>query len=196
MEKTGLEAKQPHSRRIFFKKAFEKTSEIAIEEVERKVKKISSYFVRPPGVGTEIEFLDSCTSCGDCVSACQYGTIFLLEPKLGLAMNTPALDLIHKACHLCEDFPCITACKPQALKPIKLENLKFSKITINTSTCIPFLGPECGVCEMICTVPGAIKLNLTTPEINPDVCNGCAMCREACPVIPSAILISPLDPAG
>ena len=71
------------------------------------------------------------------------------------------------------------------------EDLKFAKVEINTSTCLPYLGPECGVCISVCPVPGAITVNLTTPEIDQKICIGCAICREACMVSPSAINMLP-----
>ena len=186
--------KEPsHSRRNLFRNAFKKTGEVVLKEAERKVEKASARFVRPPGSGSELEFLATCTRCGDCVPACPHETIFLLGAHTGVAAKTPALDLTNKACHLCEDLPCVAACEPEALKPVAIESLKFATIRINTTTCLPYLGPECGVCVSVCPVPGAITLDLTIPEVNAEKCNGCAICREACIVEPSAITIHPLE---
>ena len=193
MEEFKSEGSESKSRRTFFRNLFTKAGEVALKEAESKVQQTARRFARPPGAGAELEFLANCTRCGECVPACPHGTIFLLGAHTGMAMNTPALDLTHKACHLCESFPCIAACEPHALKPAAPETFKFAKIRINATTCLPFQGPECGVCVSVCPVPGAITLNLTIPQINPDVCPGCALCREACPVVPSAITVHPLD---
>ncbi len=163
---------EPQSRRHFFSKVLKKTGGITINEVE-------------------LDFLSHCTRCGECIPACPHGTIFPLRAHTGVAVNTPALDLINKACHLCDDFPCISACETDALNLILKEDLKFAKVEINTSTCLPYLGPECGVCISVCPVPGAITVNLTTPEIDQKICIGCAICREACMVSPSAINMLP-----
>ena len=192
MEEPQSQPIPARSRRDFFRDFFTKTGEIAVGEAEKQLQKAARRFIRPPGVTSELEFLSTCTRCGNCVSACPHGTIFLLGSPTGVAMNTPALDLTHKACHLCEDFPCIAACEPKALRPVARETLKFARVRINPSTCLPFQGPECGVCVSVCPVPGAMTLHLTIPEIHPDVCNGCAMCREACIVQPSAITVHPL----
>ncbi len=182
---------EPQSRRHFFSKVLKKTGGITINEVERQAEKVAKRYVRPPGASTELDFLSHCTRCGECIPACPHGTIFPLGAHTGVAVNTPALDLINKACHLCDDFPCVSACETDALNLILKEDLKFAKVEINTSTCLPYLGPECGVCISVCPVPGAITVNLTTPEIDQKICIGCAICREACMVSPSAINMIP-----
>ena len=193
MEETKSKETESQSRRDLFRTMFKKTGEVALKQAEHQVKQAARRFVRPPGAETELEFLAACTRCGDCVPACPHGTIFLLDTHTGIAMNTPALDLTNKACHLCKNFPCIATCEPNALKPVDPETLRFAKVRINSSTCLPFQGPECGVCVSVCPLPGAITFNLTIPQINPDVCNGCAACREACLVAPPAITVHPLD---
>jgi ferredoxin-type protein NapG len=58
----------------------------------------------PPYAQDELAFLLACTRCGACVTACPHGVIFPLAPRLGITVaGTPALDLLHKGCHLCED---------------------------------------------------------------------------------------------
>ena len=183
-----------NSRRDFLRGVFRKTGEAALKASEAGLARQEVRFVRPPGALPEVEFLQACTQCGDCVPACPHGTIFMLGAHTGGAENTPALDLTHRACHLCEDFPCIAACEPGALGPVEAASLRFAVMRIDERTCLPFLGPECGVCVSVCPVPGAIALNSACPEIDPEVCVGCAMCREVCVVTPSAISVHPLAP--
>ncbi len=142
----------------------------------------------------ELEFLLACTRCGECEEACPHGVIFTLSPRLGAQVAaTPALDLLHKGCHLCEDWPCISACEPQALKraepdddsPPSMPMLAMAEI--DTRTCLPFTGPECGACRGSCPVPGAMEWDMDKPHIVGDRCIGCALCWQACIVEPKAI---------
>ncbi|MEE8435675.1 MAG: hypothetical protein V3S64_12885, partial [bacterium] len=65
----------------------------------------------------------------------------------------------------------------------------------NAASCLPFQGPECGVCVSVCPVPGAIALEGTLPRIDLEHCTGCALCRRACIVSPSAITVHSLAEA-
>ena len=60
---------------------------------------------------------------------------------------------------------------------------------IDTAICLPYLGPECGACGSACPVPGALTWDMSRPQINHDICTGCALCRRACITTPKAILI-------
>ena len=125
---------EPQSRRHFFSKVLKKTGGITINEVERQAEKVARRYVRPPGASTELDFLSHCTRCGECIPACPHGTIFPLGAHTGVAVNTPALDLINKACHLCDDFPCISACETDALNLILKEDLDQIKIHVSGFT--------------------------------------------------------------
>lgn len=60
-------------------------------------------------------------------------------------------------------------------------------VTVDEKHCLPYNGPECGVCESSCPIPGALAWESTRPVINPDECVGCGLCREACILEPKAI---------
>jgi len=87
------------------------------------------------------------------------------------------------------------ACEPRALCfPEREENESpplpvIARAEINSETCLPYQGPECGACESSCPVPGALKWDMTRPTIDPEYCTGCGLCREACIVEPKAVLI-------
>jgi len=156
--------------------------------------------IRPPYAQDELNFLLSCTRCDACVEACPHDVIFKLSGRLGAQVaGTPAMDLLNKGCHMCEDWPCVGACEANALQiPEQLEDddqtLPFiARVTINTKTCLPYSGPECGACEYACPVPGALKWDMTRPVIDTEICTGCGLCREACIVSPGAVLISSLQ---
>ena len=184
-------------RRAFFRRAAGKTAEVVVKEVDNKVKTEAAHWIRPPYAVDELEFLLGCTRCGECITACPYKVIFPLESRLGAkVVNTPAMDLVNKGCHLCEDWPCVKACEPQVMKLPEVEEDEImpypvlAKAHINTATCLPYSGPECGACQASCIVPGALTWNMEKPEINEELCVGCAMCREHCIVEPKAVLVS------
>ena len=180
------------NRRQFFRRAFAKTGETIVKQLDERIGKKAANYIRPPYAIAEMEFLLACTRCHACIEACPHHVIFPLSSKLGTeVLGTPALSLANKACMLCEDYPCLTACEPQALKKSKQEDAlpKLAKVRIDPQTCLPFQGPECGVCVGVCPVPGAIKLELEKPVIESAVCVGCGQCRQACIVEPKAINI-------
>ncbi len=184
-------------RRSFFRRTVSKAARTVVREVDDKVRADAVHWIRPPYALDELEFLLACTRCGECVSICPYKVIFPLESRLGAkVVNTPALDLLNMACHLCEDWPCVNVCETAALKIPDVEEghnipLPFlAKAGINTSSCLPYSGPECGACQGSCPVPGAMIWELEKPRIDSTLCTGCAMCRQACIVEPKAVFIS------
>jgi len=192
-------------RRDFFRAGLKKVTKTVVNEVDDRVKKKAKRYIRPPYAISEVEFLLACTRCDDCATACPYNIIFKLSASLGAdVVGTPALDLLNKGCHVCEDWPCVTACTTAALslptvekvegeeeaQPVPLPRL--AKATLNEETCLPFLGPECGACVPDCPVPGALILNAEKPYIIPDLCIGCGMCREVCILEEKAIKITSL----
>ncbi len=183
-------------RRAFFKTIVDKTAKTAVKVADSHVSSQASHWIRPPYALDELEFLLACTRCDKCIEACPHNVIFKLPGRLGAqVIGTPAMDLLNKACHLCEDWPCVEACEPKALIFPERESdgakslPHIAHAEINTQTCLPYLGPECGACESSCPVPGALKWDMTRPYIDPELCTGCGLCREACIVEPKAVMI-------
>ena len=186
-------------RREFFKRGFGKATEAAVKVADKRVSDRAKHWIRPPYAIPELDFLLACTRCNACIEACPHNVIFPLAARLGADVaSTPALDLLTKGCHLCDDWPCVTACKPKALilaEPNEMgevELLKFALAEINTATCLPYSGPECGACAGSCFVEGALIFESERPIINAELCIGCGLCREACIVEDKAINIKPL----
>ena len=192
---TTSRAAGPNSRRDFLRDLIGKTGELALGEARRRMELAARRFIRPPGAVSEADFIAGCTRCGDCVSACPAGVIFMLGVHLGLAVGTPALDLVHNACALCPDFPCITACGPGALRQLAGAPPRLATLRIEANACLPFQGPECGVCVSVCPVEGAMGLKGARPSIAPEHCTVCALCLRACIVSPSAITVHSLTEA-
>lgn len=182
-------------RRDLFKLGARKAVEITSRAAARKVAKEAENWIRPPFAAAELDFLLACTRCDKCIEACPHDVLFKLLARWGIkAAGTPAMDLRTRGCHMCQDWPCVAACEPEALKlpdgdgETPPEAAKLARVTINTKTCLPYLGPECGACAHACPIPGALEWeDGLRPVINQDVCTGCALCREACIADPEAI---------
>ena len=186
-------------RRGFFQHALRKTGETVVNQVDRHAKRQAVHWIRPPYALDELEFLLACTRCGDCVDACGYGLVFLLPPRLGAQVaGTPALDLLNKGCHQCTDWPCVSACETGALGIPEVAGdegqpaPRMAAVAIDTDTCLPWNGPECGACAYSCTVSGALIWEGERPRIEASLCTGCALCREACIVEPRAVRVESL----
>lgn len=186
-------------RREFFKAGVDKVSRVVVREMDGKAGVMAAHWIRPPFALGELEFLLTCTRCDKCLQACPYDVIFLLPSRLGVKVaGTPALDLLHKGCHLCQDWPCVQVCEPGALKlaePADAEQPgppRLASVTINPGVCLPYNGPECGACASFCPVPGALLWDGVKPHIDTDRCSGCGLCREACIAKPSAVDIQSL----
>jgi ferredoxin-type protein NapG len=201
-------------RRSFFRSAIDKGGKTVVKAVDVSVKKQASHWIRPPFAINELEFLLAGTRCNDCIDACPHDVIFSLSARVGVrAAGTPALDLLNKGCHLCEDWACVAACTPNALiipndktdatdksemAAIETEETnnppmpKLARASIDTKACLPYSGPECGACIASCPVDGALTLDMVKPIIDELLCSGCGMCREACITEPKAINIASL----
>lgn len=184
-------------RRDFFRRSIKKATNTVVKEADARINKKASHWIRPPYVIEELDFLLTCTRCGDCIDACPHNIIFPLAARLGAdVVNTPALDLLKNGCHMCDDWPCVNVCETGALKfpgvtkDDEISLPKIANIKIDQSVCLPYQGPECGACIAICPVDGALTLNCEKPVINHGLCTGCGLCREACITEPKAIAVS------
>jgi len=181
-------------RRAFFRTGLQKLADAALTGAEQAAASSATAWIRPPYALEELDFLLSCTRCNSCIEACPYDTVFRLPARLGVKVaGTPALDLVHKSCHLCPDWPCVKACPEGALKLPEeapaghLPELGWCRI--ESGTCLPYNGPECGACNGSCPVPGALLWEGTRPSIDVEKCVGCALCREACIHEPRAVSV-------
>ena len=192
-------------RRGFLLKTVQKTGDAMLGAGDACVRKRAAHWIRPPFAVPELEFLMLCTRCNACVEACPHDTVFVLGAHTGLQFaGTPALDLKHHACHLCSDWPCVSACRPDALRlpeamPEAAESAesepvpRLARMKIDESRCLPYLGPECGACASACPVPGALVFDGIHPRIEAAQCTGCALCRQACVTDPSAVDVASLQ---
>lgn len=196
----GRQIPESMDRRGFFRKALRKTGETVVQHADAQARRRAAHWIRPPFALDELEFLLACTRCSDCFEACTYQVVFPLPARLGAQVaGTPAMDLLNRSCHLCEDWPCVSACEHHALKlpetsdndPPSLPSMALA--WIDTDRCLPYSGPECGACASSCPVPGALEWEMEKPRINQMACTGCALCREACIVEPKAISVKSMN---
>jgi len=184
-------------RRDFFRRGAASLKNAVVEGVKTGINTQAEHWIRPPYALDELDFLLACSRCGACVEACPHNVIFSLPLRSGIkAAGTPALDLLHKGCHLCTDWPCVTACEPAALFRSPADHDEFpaplpdiATARIETGQCLPYKGPECGACQGSCPVPEAMVWKLGKPWIDPEHCVGCGLCREACVVETKAVSI-------
>lgn len=190
-------------RRSFFRRGLKEVAEVAVRHADAQVSRQASRWIRPPYALDELEFLLACTRCDACAEACPHHLIFSLPGRLSAQVaGTPALDLVNRGCHLCEDWPCVRVCEPGALqRPEGAENEsvplpRLALAVIDTQTCLPYMGPECGACAGSCPVPGALLWEGERPRIDADLCVGCALCREACILEPRAVEVRSRPPVS
>ena len=189
-------------RRDFFRLGVRKTAEAAYTVAsERAVRRAENWF-RPPFATPEMDFLLDCTRCDKCIEACPHDVLFTLPVRYGAqVVGTPVMDLRKKGCHLCSDWPCVTACQTGALKIPEPDDdgavapPKLAVARIDEGTCLPYSGPECGACAASCPVPGALTWQGgVKPVIDQGLCTGCGRCRESCITEPKSIEIAVLVP--
>jgi len=149
---------------------------------------------RPPGAVDEVSFLAGCTRCNECVTACPVSAIVHAPARFREAAGTPMIDPSSTACVMCEDTPCIKACKPPAGSGVLRADqpLKMGVAWIQTMACLAYTGSFCTVCSERCPVPGAIEVKAGKSRIREEVCTGCGVCATVCPAPCNAIVVMPL----
>lgn len=142
-------------------------------------------WLRPPGALPEEQFLSTCTRCDECVKACPHYAIRKMPFEEGPdVQGTPIILPRLTACRLCEDLPCIAACEPKALLPLKRTEVKMGLARIDESKCYAYQGQPCDYCVTKCPLrEEAIFFDEEKrPHVKADGCTGCGVCVEFCPV--------------
>jgi ferredoxin-type protein NapG len=181
-----------YGRRDFLKDSVVSTVKAAQElvkhaeasSVEAVVPSIRPDWLRPPGAVPEGVFLDRCTMCGDCVTACPPGAI-AVHPASG----TPILYADQSPCLLCEDFPCITACRTDALVPVSgIAQVQMGTAEVSHRLCTA--GQGCHACVSKCPTNAlALDVALLHLSVSREVCVGCGMCEMICKTVNDRVAI-------
>ena len=139
--------------------------------------------IRPPWALPEADFVDRCTRCGDCLSACPQKILVTGDGGF------PTVDFSQRECTFCGD--CVTACQPLAL--VRAEGLPaWPYKAVVGDACLPKRGVECRVCGDFCdarAIRFAPRLgNCPLPDIDNTLCTGCGACVGPCPTAALRIL--------
>ncbi|HQF40605.1 MAG TPA: 4Fe-4S binding protein [Opitutaceae bacterium] len=146
----------------------------------------------PPGSGGIARFLDRCTACQLCVSACPTHVLQPAFLEYGFAgLMKPRLDFDRSFCNF-ECHRCGEVCPDGAILPLPLEEKKLVRLGvahIDYRRCIVQAnGTDCAACSEHCPTQAVSTVpygdNLRLPTMHPELCIGCGACEYACPVRP------------
>jgi MauM/NapG family ferredoxin protein len=165
--------------------------------------------IRPPGSLPEEEFLSRCIRCGECMKVCPTNAIHPTTMQAGLAglwspVVIPRAGYCEFNCTLCGQV-----CPTGAIQELTVEEKHVTHIGtayFDKSRCLPYANDrQCIVCEEHCPTPvkaiwfrevtvldreGNPK-TLKQPQVDPELCIGCGICEEKCPINdPAAIRVT------
>jgi polyferredoxin/Pyruvate/2-oxoacid:ferredoxin oxidoreductase delta subunit len=156
--------------------------------------------LRPPGVNNEGEFLKKCVRCGECMKVCLRSALYPALSQGGfyglfMPLFIPRLGYCEYNCNLCGQV-CPTGAIPNLPLKEKKKNI-IGLAAIDKNHCLPFAKKiNCIVCEEHCPIPDkAIRFETVTdadytgkkvilkrPYIVDELCNGCGICENKCPL--------------
>jgi len=162
--------------------------------------------IRPPGALDETAFLARCITCGACSASCPTNVIGSDLGTTGVeGLFTPVLNMRRGWCEP-SCTRCGEVCPTEALTPLLPEvkqavggpaEVRIGTAFLDRGRCLPWgMATPCIVCEEMCpTSPKAIWLQtvdvrrgdgalvtVQQPHIDPELCTGCGLCENRCPV--------------
>ena len=146
---------------------------------------------RPPGALPEVEFLETCHRCGNCVKNCPASAIFPLQTTQPDIANTPYIDPEEQPCVICDSLACMYVCPSGALQTVYAEDIKMGLAVFSAETCLRAQDVACTYCVDTCPI-GEDAIHLTSEgvvEVIDAGCTGCGVCQYACPTSPKSIVI-------
>ena len=137
--------------------------------------------IRPPWSLPELEFVDLCSRCGDCISACPQQ---ILDKGRG---GFPRVDFSRGECLFCGE--CRQVCTPGALAVKQHAGDVPEPWSVRASIserCLAGRRVECRSCSDQCE-SRSIRFQLVVggvaiPVLEQSACNGCGACYGVCPV--------------
>lgn len=156
--------------------------------------------IRPPGSLREEDFLTRCVRCGECMKVCPTNAIHPTLLEAGLeGLWSPVLKMKIGYCEY-ECTLCTQVCPTDALKELTVDAKQQVKIGLayfDKNRCLPYaFARSCIVCEEHCPTPKKAiwfeevevlnsrgqKVVVKQPHIDPELCIGCGICENKCPV--------------
>jgi MauM/NapG family ferredoxin protein len=162
--------------------------------------------IRPPGAVAENDFLEKCIRCGECMKVCPTNVLQPAMLEAGLeGLWSPVAKMNVAYCEY-KCTMCTQVCPTEAIQPLTLEKKQTVKIGlahVDKNRCLPWAYDRpCVVCQEHCPLPEkAIRLEEVTvvnargtevvvkrPHVNADLCTGCGICQDKCPVSDQAAI--------
>ena len=161
--------------------------------------------IRPPGALPEKAFLGRCVKCGECMKICITNGLQPARLEGGFeAIWSPVFDMKIGYCEY-NCTLCGQVCPTQAIQdlpPAKKKKIKIGIAFIDQNRCLPFsFNTNCVVCEEHCPTPKKAivfddrtvetengPLVLKQPRVLPELCIGCGICENKCPVVDKAAI--------
>jgi MauM/NapG family ferredoxin protein len=156
--------------------------------------------IRPPGAVPEQAFGAQCIACGQCMKTCPTNA---LQPcglgdgfhRLYTPKVVPRIGGCEEKCHACGH-----ACPTGAIRGLTYEEKRFAKIgtaVVNRRRCLAWeQNKECLVCDEVCPYNAIVPMVVETttgpfkvPVVDEDLCIGCGMCEQHCPITDKAAIV-------
>lgn len=131
---------------------------------------------RPPWALAEADFLQRCTRCSDCITACPEAILVRADG------GYPEVSFSVRGCTECG--ACAEACAPAALLRHP-DQLPWNWKPQFGDSCLAQRKVECRICGEICD-HGAIRFRpalggIAQPSLDSERCTGCGACVSPCP---------------
>jgi formate hydrogenlyase subunit 6/NADH:ubiquinone oxidoreductase subunit I len=145
----------------------------------------------PPGAGNKNTFSSLCTRCYACVNVCPTKILAVGFPDNADVGRwfVPEMNAYRGTCQeSCNN--CTQVCPTGAIKKLSFEekhNTQLGVAQVTKSKCIAWKdGEYCMVCDEFCPYKAididSSESGLARPVVNPEICRGCGICQNACPV--------------
>lgn len=144
----------------------------------------------PPGAPSVENFLKNCTQCYQCVADCPHEVIRVYRQEDSRFYGFPVIEPRLQPCHLCEELPCVKACKDGAIQKDHFTG-SIGKAVLFKDRCLVSEGYLCMSCINACPKIGQAIQRGTDgfPVIFEAECTGCGECEFSCPLEVPAIRI-------
>ncbi|HTL28308.1 MAG TPA: 4Fe-4S dicluster domain-containing protein [Tepidisphaeraceae bacterium] len=205
-------SKEPVNRRRFFREGIRELLRPlanAIDPVHEAVKQFEAMsgplssppaapkkvelqlWLRPPGALRDLDFRETCSRSGECVSVCPASCI-KIDPTGAKGDGAPYIEIDTMPCVVCDGLYCMHACPSGALQPTPLADIDMGTAVWKEDLCVRQSGQDCTICVDQCPLGAtAIELKDGRIDVKPLGCIGCGVCQYYCPTNPKSITVIP-----